>query len=223
VLAAAFIWAAAGCFNPIIYIPEEDGLPADGPSADVPSANGSTGIGWEEFTVTLRVGEGSRAVAGPDAGGIELGGIRNTVQVIAVDAEGGIADFQQVSRKKDSDPGVSFMMRNLWAGKKYHFLILMGHKERTYGEAPGDDIIYKTGAPTLLAAGFLGDQTIPEGGMILAITMKPLVVDTAFTYGGAAAQAVPGGTELPAGVEASLDHNRGRAGHVGGRAGQDRP
>jgi hypothetical protein len=134
--------------------------------------------------------------------------IRNIVQVIAVEAETGAAvvDFQQALRQKNSDTSIPLTVQNLWAGKKYHFLVLMGHKERTYDEVGADpDIIYKDDlAPTLLAAGFLGDQTVPEGGTTISITMKPLVVDTVFEYGGVTAPAVLGGAELPAGVEARL-------------------
>jgi hypothetical protein len=134
--------------------------------------------------------------------------IRNIVQVIAVEAETGAAvvDFQQALRQKNSDTAIPLTVQNLWAGKKYHFLVLMGHKERTYDEV-GDNayIIYKDDLPpTLLAAGFLGDQTIPEGGTTISITMKPLVVDTVFEYGGVTAPAVLGGAELPVGVEARL-------------------
>jgi hypothetical protein len=145
---------------------------------------------------------------GPDTGGIELGGIRNIVQVIAVEAgtENKVVHFEQAVKEKDSAAGTNLTVSNIWEGKRYHFLILMGHLERDYGVEidPSVKYEYKTDAPTLLAAGFLGDQTIPEGGTILAITMKPLVVDTGFTYAGVTARAALGGTELPAGVDANL-------------------
>jgi hypothetical protein len=195
-------------------------VPSGGaPSTDDPSTDGSSaaGITWEEFTVILRVGEDGgtgRAVVGTDTGGIEAGGIRNIAQVIAVDAEtGAIADFQQATREKDSDTGIPLTVRNLWAGRLYHFLVLMGHRERDYtAEAaviPWLDTspyIWKTGgdAPTLLAAGFLADQTIPAGGTTIAVTMKPLVVDTVFEYGGITAQASLAGAELPSGIGANL-------------------
>jgi hypothetical protein len=222
VMAAAVIGAVSGCMNPLHPAGTAGAPSAGGPVVDAPSAGGGAGIAGEDFTVTLRVGEDggtggpSRAVTGPDAGGIQFGAIRNIAQVIAVDAETGeIADFQQALREKDQDTGIPLKVHNLWAGKRYHFMVLMGHRERDYAEeaktGPWTDTspyIWKDNdddvTPTLLAAGFLADQTIPDGGTTIAVTMKPLVVDTAFEYGGVTAQAALPVTELPSGVGASL-------------------
>jgi hypothetical protein len=221
ILAVAVIGGVPGCFNPTLHVPAE-GAPAAGvPSAEGPSvdAPGSTGITWEEFTITLRVGtDAGRAVAGPDAGDIQYGGIRNIVQVIAVDAEGVVAGSDQAVRKNDADSSFSLALENLWVGKRYHFLFLTGHRERDYDKEadtvpwePESQYQWKKDGngeylpPTLLAAGFLADQTIPDNGMMtISIPMKPLVVDTVFTYGGVTAQAALGGTELPSEVNASL-------------------
>jgi hypothetical protein len=215
--AAALLW---GCFNPTLHVPA-----VDAPSADVPSAGGSSGPGipWEEFTVTLRIGDwgadgSGRAVVGPGTGDIQYGSIRNTAQIIVVDAEGGIAYFQQTRRARDDDTNISFEVQNLWVGRRYHFLLLMGHQERDYNAEkaladpwpPESDYIWKKDGddkelpPTLLAAGLLADQTIPDGETTISITMKPLVVDTVFEYGGVTAQAALGGIEMPSGVDASL-------------------
>jgi hypothetical protein len=149
---------------------------------------------------------------GPDTEGIRYGGIRNIVQVIVVDAATGkVADFLQVSRSNDSEASTKLTVSNLWAGERYHFLVLMGHRERDYAAEKANalanpsntDYVYTAGVPTLLAAGFLGGHSISGAGTI-TVTMKPVVVDTVFEYGGVTAQAALGGTELPSGVGASL-------------------
>jgi hypothetical protein len=212
-LAAAIVGAVLACQNPAQpAVPAQTGAEEAGPGTE---------DGAGEFTVTLRVGEAgpevpnSRAVAGPDAGGIQYGGIRNIVQVIALDAATGeVVDFQQVFRLNDGDTGISLTVQNLWTGGRYHFLVLMGHRERDYANEnnprkPEDPYSYTTDPPTLLAAGFLGDREISGAGKV-AITMKPLVADTVFAYGGHRAQAIipdpktGKGIQLPAGVEANL-------------------
>jgi hypothetical protein len=80
----------------------------------------------------------------------------------------------------------------------------MGHTERNYaGENPAVNYEYKNEPPTLLAAGFLENQTI-NGVTDLPITMKPLKVDTVFIYGEVTAKATLPVTELPAGIGASV-------------------
>jgi hypothetical protein len=141
---------------------------------------------------------------GPDAGGIELGKIRNTAQIIAVDAATGLVAAQALVRKTNDNEASAPLNISVKTGQTYHFLMLMGHTERTYGGASGAAISYTADPPTLLAAGFLADQAIADGGTTLTIIMKPLVVDTAFTYGGQTVQAATGGNELPSGVSAQL-------------------
>jgi hypothetical protein len=211
-ITAAIVGAAAGCMN-ALNLADWEGT-GDAAAVDAAAAGaaadrrGPAGLREEEFTLTLHVGEeegsGGRSVMGPDAGGIELGKIRNTAQVIVVDAETRVVKDQDLVRKgKDNEDSAPLAIK-VETGKKYHFLVLMGHTERTYGEAAGSPIAYVSGAqPTLLAAGFLADQAI-NGATTLNITMAPLLVDTAFTYGGVTAQAAAGGNELPAGVEAGL-------------------
>jgi parallel beta-helix repeat protein len=186
------------------------------------------GITGEEFTLTLEVGgsgagdsdagSGSRSVVGPGAESIQYGSIRNVVQVIQVDAgTGEFTHFQQVSRKNDADTGAVLTVKGPYLGNRYHFLVLMGHRERNYAKEadprlPESPYSWKTdesGAllpPTLLAAGLLANREI-WGGETLVITMKPLTVDTVFAYGGAtvhAALPANGGNRPPAGTAASI-------------------
>jgi hypothetical protein len=203
VLAAAAVMAAvSGCQDPVSGSNQteadgkpKDGKPKDSPVAGVPAA--------DDFTVSLAVGSGgpsaggspalsSRSVAGPDASGIQYGSIRNTIQVIVVKADTGkVTNFQQVVRQNDAQASAVFTLNGLLAGSKYHFLVLMGHRERDYAaETPGGDYVYKDDPPTLLAAGLLADREIREGaGDIVNITMKPLVVDTVFKQAGTVVEA----------------------------------
>jgi hypothetical protein len=200
---AAIVVVAAGCFNPVASVdwsePEAEAVET--------AAREAAGLGGEEFTLTLRVGEpvdASRSVVGLKAGEIELGKIRNTAQIIAVDAATGEVAAQKLVRKvNDSDPSADLTV-SIDLEKGYHFLVLMGHRERIYGgKDPAVEYEYKNEPSTLLAAGFLGDQEI-RGSTTLTIIMKPLVVDTVFEYGGVTAPAALGGNELPAGVAARL-------------------
>jgi hypothetical protein len=215
-LAAALLW---GCFNPI-HAGITDGTdpgsadqgsensgPAD-PGAGLNPGDGAAG----EFTVVLRVGEGpevpeSRNAVGPGAEDIPYSGVCNTIQVIAVDAETQkVADNKQTSQKTENDSKTIWV--NIAQGKRYHFLVLMGHRERDYEaeKDSGGQYVYKditTDPPTLLAAGFLGDQAI-HGQPTLSITMKPLVVDTVFEHGDRVTQAALPKTALPAEVAARV-------------------
>jgi hypothetical protein len=223
--ALALLW---GCLSPVSF-PSGTGVPAPGgtsgtdlgptnPDSPRPAAPG-TGIAGEEFIVTLGVGgvgevEGtsSRSLVGPGDGGIQYGGIRNVVQVIQVDAgTGELVHFQQEVRKGDDEAGVDLTVKNLWPGKRYHILVLTGHRERDYAaEALNpldtDYVYFDDRPPTLLAAGLLADREIQSGEKTLSIPMQPLAVDTVFAYGGGTVdaalptQAAPGGTALPAGT-----------------------
>jgi hypothetical protein len=150
---------------------------------------------------------------GPSDDGSRFGGIRNIVQVIAVNAgTGDVAHFQQVVRERDADTSVELIVKNLWPGQRYHFLVLTGHRERNYTEEtnPSVEYKYKTNPPTLLAAGLLADREIKSGDETLSIPMKPLAVDTVFTYEGVTVPAAlpvtggEGGTKLSAGVKARI-------------------
>jgi hypothetical protein len=205
-----------------------------------PAAQGpedqETGIAGEEFIITLGIGDAqaggppvegplvggppvpnSRSVVGPGAEGIQYGGIRNIVQVIVVDAgTGDVAHFQQEVRGGNAETSAALTVKNLWPGKRYHILVLTGHRERDYAAEPGPEntYVWKTDGsgtllpPTLLAVGLLADREIKSREKTLSIPMKPLAVDTVFTYGGVTAQAAlpvtGGGAKLPAGVEASI-------------------
>jgi hypothetical protein len=173
--AAALLW---GCLNPASI---------GAPDGNSDFSEPGTGEAEGDFTVTLRVagsgGEGdSRAIVGPQSGAIRYGQIRNIVQVIVVDIDGQLVDFQQAVRNNDTETSTTVYVRNLWPGRKYHFLVLTGHKDRNYSEEIlGGNYSFKSGSPTLLAAGFLpnwdrGDQDT------VTITMRPLTVDTRFTY-----------------------------------------
>jgi hypothetical protein len=201
-LAVALLW---GCFNPIMTAPdpgsENQGSENPGPADPNDEAAG-------EFTVVLRVGEGpevpeSRSVVGPGAEDIPYSGVCNTVQVIAVDAETQkVADNQQVQETENDSKTIWV---NIAQGKRYHFLVLMGHSERNYEaeKTSGGKYVYKSDPPTLLAAGFLEDQSI-HGQATLSVTMKPLVVDTVFKHGGSVTQAALPKTQLPSGTAARM-------------------
>jgi hypothetical protein len=223
VLAAAAVMAAvSGCQDPVSGSnrPEADGAPKDGKPKDSPVAGVPAA---DDFTVSLVVGSGgpsaggspllsSRSVAGPDAGGIQYGSILNTVQVIAVKADTGkVTNFHQFLRPNDANNGATFTLKDLLHGSRYHFLVLMGHRERDYAtEAPGGDYAYTDDPPTLLAAGLLADREIrEEAGEIINITMKPLVVDTVFKQAGTVVEAAlpaaqSGGARLSSLADTSL-------------------
>jgi hypothetical protein len=139
-------------------------------------------------TVGVRVEwfpEASRAVAGPEADRISGGKIRNTAQVVAVNAETkNIAAFDEARRKNEDEGGVTLAV-NVETGKTYHFLVLLGFWERKYAdEAQGGGYKYDEGKlPTLLAAGFVGNRQIGSNEKNIEITMCPLVVDTKFVPG----------------------------------------
>jgi hypothetical protein len=217
--AVALLW---GCLSPVSVPPPGGTSGTENPNSPSPAAPG-TGIAGEEFIVTLGVGgegpEASRSVVGPGAGGIQYGGIRNIVQVIQVDAgTGELVHFQQEVRKSDTEASVDLKVINLWPGKRYHILVLTGHRERNYAQEKFNDdglyVYYDTPPdnrpPTLLAAGLLADREIQSGEKTLSIPMQPLAVDTVFAYGGGTVdaalptQAAPGGTALPAGAAASI-------------------
>jgi hypothetical protein len=185
----------SGCFNPVSFAEPE--VKASGP--DLPA----TGAQEEEFTVTLRVGSapGARSVVGPGARTIQFGSIRNYAQVIVADSEGKIVDVKEARRQINDNAEGSLEITNILLGESYHFLVLMGYWPTAsgpydYDEGPGV-------VPTLLAAGFA--TVMVEAEKDITITMKPVVVDTVFGYGGAEAGAALGGaTLLPRGLEATL-------------------
>jgi hypothetical protein len=160
VAAAAFLW---GCLNPAsgsVSVPE-----AEGKGGKIAGGGNS---GKESFTVTVLAEGGpgvpaSRAATGPDAGNIQLDGIRNIMQLIVADGAGNIAGFDQALK----GDGAASLKVSLMAGGTYHFLLLQG---RESGE--GDP-------PTLLAAGF-SSLAVKSGTNKVDITMRPLVTDTAF-------------------------------------------
>jgi hypothetical protein len=203
-----------GCVNPTgggaAGIPASGGEPADGTAAVVPAGGGAaagvsaTGVSLDEFTITLGIGGGSRAAAGPGAGTIRYGKILNTAQVIVADAEGNVVYFAQDRRANNSDNDIEISAK-VQAGETYHFLVLMGHTERNYsGEEPDNEYQYQDAAPTLLAAGFT-TAAVTGDGQAITIAMKPLVVDTVFSYSGVTAPAaLPDGVRLPQGVAAAV-------------------
>ncbi|MDR0376277.1 MAG: hypothetical protein LBH70_00620 [Spirochaetaceae bacterium] len=160
-LAALLVTAALpGCFNPAYIETPVSADPVDHSSDD--DALGS-------FTITVAIGnsqEASRAAVGPDYDAIKYGPIRNFVQIIVVDEEGKLADFEEAHRE---DPGDTTAVLRVIVppGKTYHFLALMGCRD---SDEP----------PTLLAAGF---KTMPIGTTQtrIQILMQPLVVDACFT------------------------------------------
>jgi hypothetical protein len=125
----------AGCFNPITAIPPRQ----NDPNIDI-------------FTVDVMIGknrEDARSVAGPGPDRIK-GDIRNIIQLIVVDNSGNIAAFDEVRREKNSDTEAALRIESLPFGQTYHFLLLMGHRDRDYAaEAGAQDNEYRyTSNPT---------------------------------------------------------------------------
>jgi hypothetical protein len=193
--------ALAGC----VANPEPPAESAGGGVSPVPK--GPVAVQPEEFTVTLAVGGDDEAgdgsgirlsVAGPGAGTIALGSIRNVAQVIVLDEAGNIAAFKSVRRQNSTTSSAS-MTVNIPKNRTYRFLVLMGHQQREYGsEQGGGDYVYKDEPPTLLAAG-LKEEYVTGVGTI-KIIMKPLVVDTVFNTGGAELGAALPTPDRPGGV-----------------------
>jgi hypothetical protein len=157
----------AGCFNPIPAIP--------------PKTDDSV---IDPFTVDIFIGkDGSvRTVMGPDSSMIK-DDIRNIFQLIVVDKDDdndkpAIVAFDEYRRPNKEETAATLSIDSIAFGKKYDFLLLMGHWERETNE--GDDFIYKETPPTLLAAGLIKQMTVTESGKLTAM-MWPIVVDTEFT------------------------------------------
>jgi hypothetical protein len=156
----------AGCFNPITAIPPKQGDPATDP-----------------FTVSVLIGkdaEAGRSITGPDAAWIKGEGIRNIIQLVVVDEEGAIVAFDEARRASDDENTAVLRIESIPFGRKYHFLLLMGHWERDYAAA---GYVYNEDVPpTLLAAG-LKENYLVTGSGTVTVTMWPIVVDTVFTTG----------------------------------------
>jgi hypothetical protein len=150
----------------------------------------------EEFSLTLEVSGGGdgRAVVGAEAGTIRLGKIRNVVQVIVADEAGTIVAFEQVRRGSNNSSGAELSVK-VQPGAAYHFLVLMGYQP--YSDFNAYTYTYDT--PTLLAAGFT--TATVTGPTSITVEIKPVVVDTSFSYGGTGCEAALGGVTLPLGVD----------------------
>jgi hypothetical protein len=195
---AALHLVLAGCINPVSFTEEFREVPAEVPSEELPAVGVQP---EEEFTVSIGTGGGgkARSVAGPGAGTIRFGSIRNIAQVIVADTGGKIVAFDEVRRATTGTISQNLSV-SIPSGASYHFLVLMGHLN--YTVADGNYTYPSSEAPMLLAVGFA--TTAISGADPVTITMKPVVVDTAFAYGGAEAGAALGGVTLPKDVPAAL-------------------
>ncbi|MDR2742708.1 MAG: hypothetical protein LBB98_11240 [Treponema sp.] len=149
----------AGCFNPITAIPPKTGDPVTDP-----------------FTVDIFIGKdgSARTVAGPDSARIKGDNIRNFVQLVVFDkTDQKIVALAEDRRTLKNSEGAVLSINSIAFGKKYDFLLLMGHWEHdgnyTYDESE---------PPTLLAAG-LKEIDVTGSGKI-TVVMWPIVVDTEF-------------------------------------------
>jgi hypothetical protein len=180
------------CLNPLSVISPENNFPANiaHPSQKTPVKEPSSGIpGGEPFTVDVWAGspddEAARAITGPDADQIKAAGpagIRNFMQLIVVDdIKKEIVAFDEVRKESNDQEFATLVVQGLTYGQKYHFLMLMGHWERNYGQ--GTDYEYhEDRMPTLLAAGLTSLPVIR--GQKVSIQIYPVVVDTKFIING---------------------------------------
>ena len=187
--AASGILAAllGGCFNPITVVPPQSGdslteagiqEEANGKGAGIPDTG--------SFVVTIPVnpepgGASGRAAAGlNEAGKIKNGGIINSFLLVVLNDERDVVDSREGIKTGDTDKFAQVDL--LLSPGKYDFLLLMGHRERNYAqEGSGGPYLYKAGSPTLLAAGFMGNEDIDKERKEVDITMYPLAVEAVFT------------------------------------------
>jgi hypothetical protein len=160
----------AGCFNPITVIPSQEGeqITAD----------------YAPFTVDINIGKNGRArsIAGPGAGLIQTGNIRNVIQLMVLNSQGEIVAFDEARRGSDNEAAATLTIESIPFNNTYNFLLLMGHWDRDYEaeKTSGGTYVYiESLPPTLLAAG-LKEVTVTGAGTV-TITMWPIVVDTKFT------------------------------------------
>jgi hypothetical protein len=193
--AALAALALAGCLNP-----------AAPPAAKAAEADAAFAVGQREpYTAAVSLGgpdADARSVAGPTKERISLTGIRNFIQLIAVDkADGTIAGFYE-ERGSGACASATLMLKGLATGRTYGILLLQGHWERDYAKETVGNYVYTAGPPVLLSAGYT--EVTFSGGGSAAIGVWPIYVDTAFTAGGISAEPVvlagkPGAVSLPAG------------------------
>ena len=176
----------AACFNPITAVPPQSGDSVTDPSSAIPGEAGGAGIpDTGAFTVTIAV----NPVSGGDAGRaawlestvIQTGGVRNTFLLVALvdDETKEVAGFWE-GDKETADSDETKVEVSLPSGT-YNFLLLLGHRERSYAAETGGKCVYKAGDPTLLAAGFEKETINTETTTAVTITMKPVTVKAKFT------------------------------------------
>jgi hypothetical protein len=208
--AAALLMTAAlaGCVNPAAL-----------PSVQQDAAEAASGGGQSApYTVSVYLGgdeaplpaEAGRSVAGPTKERIGLPGIRNYIQVIAVDkADGTVAGIAEARKTGPSLMSPPLTLRGLIYGHTYAILLLQGHWERDYAaETAGGNYAYTNNPPTLLSAGY--QEVTFSGGGSTTISVWPIYVDTVFTTGAGGLSAEPavnagkpGAVRLPAGAWAA--------------------
>jgi hypothetical protein len=211
---AAALFAAltlGGCLDPIV----------PPPSAQAASAEEQ----FAPYAVSVYLGSGpeaDRSVAGPTKEQINLTGIRNYLQVIAVDkADQTIAGFHEVRSTGVSQPSAVLTLKGLVNNHTYAILLLEGHWERDYAKETGGSYVYTNNPPTLLRAGYQEVTFTP--GASVTIPVWPIYVDTTFTIaGGLTAEPVvtggkPGAASLlPAAWTANWKVLRGASGTASG-------
>jgi hypothetical protein len=186
--AALMALALAGCLNPA--------APPAAKAAASAAAEAEAAFDAarrEPYTAAVYLGgdgEDARSIAGPTKEQISLTGIRNYVQLIAVDkADGTIAGFYE-ERGTGAGASAALMLKGLATGRTYGILLLQGHWERDYAaETAGGGYAYTNNPPTLLSAGYT--EVTFSGGGAAAIGVWPIYVDTAFTTGAGGLSAEP--------------------------------
>jgi hypothetical protein len=190
--AAALLMAAmamAGCLNPIA--PPAAKAAAASAAAEAEAAFDAAQR--EPYTAAVYLGgdgedADARSIAGPTKEQISLTGIRNYVQLIAVDkADRTIAGFYE-ERGSGAGASASLMLKGLATGRTYGILLLQGHWERDYAaETAGGAYAYTNNPPTLLSAGYV-DVPFTRDSSSVAIGAWPIYVDTVFTAAGLSAE-----------------------------------
>jgi hypothetical protein len=162
---------ALGCSNPIAASPGEAAAAGSGTEPESYTDLDSP------FTVTFTIRQDgtARSVASLGSQQLGSGGIRNFVQLVAVDqTTKEIAGLAEARQNSSTNTHFALTLEGLTKGKTYAFLLLMGYWEHT-------NYTYTAGPPTLLCAGLTPNQGLNStGNTTVTITMYPLVVDTKF-------------------------------------------
>jgi hypothetical protein len=190
IAAAALLMALAlaGCLNPIA--PPAAKAAAASAAAEAEAA--FEAARREPYTAAVYLGgedADARSIAGPTKERISLTGIRNYVQLIAVDKADRTIAGNYEERGSGAGASATLMLKGLASGHTYGILLLQGHWERDYAKETVGNYVYTAGPPVLLSAGYT--EVTFSGGGSAAIGVWPIYVDTAFTAGAGGLGAEP--------------------------------